>query len=120
PVTLSIYRPSDAMARVIDPDAERLALTFTPQVGEPAGAAVGYPVILGVAPGSPADRAGMQPGDLVQAFNGTELLSFEALRSMTQENLDTEVTLTLLRGDETLDVRLTPRSNPPEGEGSMG
>ena len=25
-----------------------------------------------------------------------------------------------MRGDQTLDVTLTPRSNPPEGEGSMG
>jgi len=120
PVTLRVYRSADPALRVIDPDAERIELTFTPSLGEPTTTAAGYPVILGVAPGSPADEAGMEPGDLVRALNGTELTSFAALRDLTQANLDTEITLTLMRGEEILDVTLTPRSNPPEGEGSMG
>lgn len=120
PVTLEVYRSADPTSRLIDPNAARIELTFTPELGAQTEGATGHPAILGVAPGSPAALAGMQAGDLVIAFNGTELTSFAALRDMTQANLDTEVTLTLLRGTETLDVQLTPRSNPPEGEGSMG
>ena len=120
PVTLRMYRSADPTARVIDPEAERIELTFTPALGEPSTSSSAYPVILGIAPGSPADEAGIEAGDLVRAFNGVELASFAELRDMTQANLDSEVTLTLMRGDETVDVTLTPRSNPPEGEGSMG
>lgn len=120
PTTLTVYRPTDPSVRLIDPSTERLELSFSSPLGERGDVTTGHPVILGIAPDSPADRAGMQPGDLVQTFNGVTLESFEMLRLMTQDNLDTEVTLTLLRGEETLDVQLTPRSNPPEGEGSMG
>lgn len=119
-VTLTVYRAEDPTQRLIVPDVPRTEITFTPSLGEENTTSTGYPVILGVAPNSPASSAGMQAGDVVTAFNGTELTSFEMLRTMTQENLDTEVTLTLLRDGETLDVQLTPRSNPPEGEGSMG
>jgi regulator of sigma E protease len=54
------------------------------------------------------------------AFNGEPLADYETLQQMTAQQLDQPVTLTIWRGGETLDVTLTPRSNPPEGQGAMG
>lgn len=119
-VTLTVRRLEEPNQTLINLDTEPLTITFTPDLPATPPEQKGYPVILGVAPGSPAEEAGIEPGDLVTSFNDTELTSFALLRDMTQENLDREVSLTLLRDGQTLEVTLTPRSNPPEGQGAMG
>jgi regulator of sigma E protease len=77
-------------------------------------------LIMGIAPDSPAENAGLQPGDIVLGFNGESMTSREALQSITRNHLDEAVTLTILRDGETLDLQLTPRSAPPAGQGAMG
>jgi regulator of sigma E protease len=77
-------------------------------------------LIAGTVPGAPGDAAGIQPGDLVEAFNGELLNNTEDFRARTRENVGREITLTLRRGDEVFDVSLTPRTNPPEGQGAIG
>jgi regulator of sigma E protease len=76
--------------------------------------------ILGISDGSPASQAGLQQGDLVTAFDGKPMEGIDPFRERTRGNLGTEITLTVLRGQETLDVKLTPRANPPEGQGAIG
>jgi regulator of sigma E protease len=46
--------------------------------------------------------------------------SREALQTITRQHLDEAVTLTIWRNGETLELELTPRSNPPQGQGAMG
>lgn len=77
-------------------------------------------LIAGTVPGAPGDLAGIQPGDVVEAFNGETLDSTDDFRARTRENVGREITLTLRRGDEVFDVSLTPRTNPPEGQGAIG
>src|SRR5262249_45525084 len=36
-----------------------------------------YPDVISVDPGSPADRAGIKPGDVLVAYNGTDLIGHE-------------------------------------------
>jgi regulator of sigma E protease len=77
-------------------------------------------VITQIAAGSPAEAAGLQPGDLILRFNDIEIDSFEALRDATAANLDTLIELTVLRQEETITVEATPRSDHPEDEGPLG
>ncbi len=110
-VTLSVLRPNEA---------NPLDITFTPDLsGEPETGAP-YPIVLGTAAGSPAESAGLQANDLIVAFNGERLASYEQLQGLTAQHLDEEVTLTVWRAGEEIDLALTPRSQPPEGEGAMG
>ena len=51
--------------------------TVTGPGGQPAG--VG---IAAVAPGGPAAKAGLQPGDVITAINGTATLDTEALAAV--------------------------------------
>ncbi len=76
--------------------------------------------IVGVSPNSPAESAGLQPDDVIVAFNGEPFKSFEDLPSRTQDHLGQTITLTVLRDGKPMDVDLVPRANPPEGEGSIG
>jgi regulator of sigma E protease len=62
----------------------------------------------------------LQPGDLVIAFNGEPVETYERLQTLTREHVEQRVTLTIWRAGEEFDVTLTPRANPPDGQGAMG
>jgi regulator of sigma E protease len=110
PVTLTVRR-----AEVDEPFTLTLRLNLE---GDPEAAP--HPLIGGVADNSPASRAGLQPGDLVIAFNGEPVETYERLQTLTREHVEQRVTLTIWRAGEEFDVTLTPRANPPDGQGAMG
>lgn len=64
---------------------------------------------------SPAQEAGLQPQDLVLAANGQKLHSMATLGQMLKDSGTQPVALTIRRGDQTLDVTVTPRI-PANGE----
>ena len=86
-----------------------------PAIADPENAVVNY-----VAPGSPAEAAGLLAKDLVLWADDTEILDITTLQQHTQEHLGEPVVLTVQRGDELLEVEVVPRTNPPSGEGAMG
>ncbi len=87
--------------------------TANPQVAR-------YAQIAGLVPGAPGDQAGIQPGDIVIAFNGETIQGVDQFRELTRQYAGQQVTLTLQRGDEQINAQLTPRTNPPEGQGAIG
>jgi S1-C subfamily serine protease len=65
--------------------------------------------VVEVVPGSPADRAGIRPEDLILAVNGTPTGRVEDLqRLMVAELIGTPVTVRLLRAGRPLELALTP------------
>lgn len=99
---------------------ELVTLTASQPIGLEAPSVTRYVQIQGVVTGAPADRAGIQPGDLVSDFNGTPITTVDDFRSRTRENLGQNVNLTVHRGEQQLEISLVPRANPPEGQGAMG
>jgi regulator of sigma E protease len=86
---------------------------------------IGMPIpnqvqILEVAPNSPAQQAGLRPGDLIVQVNEVEIDSAQALQDVIRENLDKPVQLVYQRDGQLGEVTLVPRSQPPEGEGAIG
>lgn len=80
-------------------------------------------VIIGeVKPNSPADQAGIKSGDRVVALNDKFLSTSEELVNKTKELAGQEIKLTLSNIDQTVykTLTVTPRENPPDGEGSLG
>ena len=76
-----------------------------------------------VAAGSPAERAGIQVGDVVrmiddkQVTRSSELVTYVRAKARSEA----EVTLQLERnGRPIAPIRATPRAEPPEGEGPLG
>lgn len=99
---------------------EPITLTASPGLAATRRDAATHPLIFAVAPNSPAALAGLEAGDLVTAFNGEPINRFEQLQEQTRANLGREATLTIWRAGESFETALTPRVNPPEGEGAMG
>jgi regulator of sigma E protease len=89
-------------------------------LGAPQVVATDNVMISSVASGSPAEMAGLRVGDIVVSIGDSPVASPEELVALTNQHLGQEVLLTVRRGSDTLEVRLTPRVNPPEGEGAMG
>jgi regulator of sigma E protease len=77
-------------------------------------------LIASIAGGSPAETAGIQPGDLILEVNGQAIDSITRLQSIITDNIDAPVTVVILRGDQTIVVNLKPRANPPAGQGPLG
>ncbi|MFM8320572.1 MAG: M50 family metallopeptidase [Chloroflexota bacterium] len=77
-------------------------------------------LISAIAPGSPAEQAGIQPGDLVLEVAGVQITSVSHMQELIDQNLGRQIALLVQRGEQTLTVELTPRTDPPEGEGPMG
>lgn len=73
-----------------------------------------------VSPDSPAAQAGLRVGDRIIAANGSPVKNFNDLVTATRANLGQPVTYRIERGSQQLDVTLTPRVNPPPGEGAVG
>ncbi|MCA0453011.1 MAG: RIP metalloprotease RseP [Chloroflexi bacterium] len=76
--------------------------------------------IRDISPSSPASEAGIQANDLVIAFNEVTINGVEDFRTKIRENLGKEVLITLERDGSQFDVRLTPRVDPPQGQGAVG
>ena len=81
---------------------------------------VGQLTVADVTPGSPAQSAGILPGDIIAAVEGHSVDNYWDLRYQVSLNLGKPTSLLLYRGDQRLTVILTPRLNPPEGEGATG
>lgn len=77
-------------------------------------------LITDVAPSSPAAEHHLQSGDLIVSVEGTPIDGFDTLQRVVADNAGHPTTLTIERDGVTQTVTLTPRSNPPEGEGSIG
>lgn len=81
-------------------------------------------MIASLASGSPADSAGLEMGDIIrQVKNYDSQLPIDKtgeLINFIENNKGKEITLAIQRGQKIIDVSLTPRSNPPTGEGPIG
>jgi len=70
---------------------------------------------------SPAQEAGIVPGDILLTAGGQELGNVQDYQDVIQENLDEEIVVGVRHADgTTVTVTLVPRRNPPAGQGATG
>jgi len=70
-----------------------------------------------VEPGSPADKAGLKPGDVVVGIGGSANPSWEDLTTKVMTSANTALPVEVERGNERLNLTLTPK---PEGRDQIG
>ena len=77
-------------------------------------------MVVGVNEGSPAEVAGLLPGDILHEIGGQLIDSPDALRDQVEAHIGVEAVVSYSRAGEVLETLLTPRADPPQGEGAMG
>jgi len=76
-----------------------------------------------VAPGSPAEKVGIQIGDIVRSIDGRPITRSSDLVAYVRQRAqnESEVTVQIERnGRPIAPIKATPRADPPEGEGPLG
>ncbi|MFO7631447.1 MAG: RIP metalloprotease RseP [Caldilinea sp.] len=76
--------------------------------------------ITGIAEESPAQLVGLLPGDVVYAVDGIEVSAEVPLNELVSDRLGQEIVLTIMRDGEWMQIAVTPRAEPPPGQGALG
>jgi len=86
---------------------------------------IGMPVtnivnIADIAPTSPAESAGILPGDTIISVADVQIGDMAEVSEVINLNLGEEIPIVVKRGEQLITLELIPRANPPEGEGPLG
>ncbi|MBL8806571.1 MAG: RIP metalloprotease RseP [Rhodospirillales bacterium] len=66
------------------------------------------PQVGAVLPGSAAERAGIEAGDIIASIDGAQIERFEDIQRIVQLNLDRRMKMTVLRAGASVDLDVTP------------
>ncbi len=85
---------------------------LTPELAEKFGVKKGV-LVADVVPDSPADKAGIKPGDVIQEVNGqTVETPFDLKEAVLKTQIGEKITLTLIRGGKKIKVELVTAPKP--------
>jgi regulator of sigma E protease len=76
--------------------------------------------IVSVNPGSPAAAAGWKSGDRILSVDGKNVTGVDQVVSDVNSATGDAVNVVVTRGDQTINSTVTPRTNPPPGQGKIG
>jgi len=80
--------------------------------------------IVSVSENSPAGVAGLKIGDTIKDIkvgsSGIKINKIADFQKVTGDNKGKEIAITIERSGKTFDVNITPRINPPAGQGAVG
>jgi len=120
---LGKVKPGDSVAITVARGGAQQSLTATmPVQPSSTDSIVGYAasraVVDEVAFGTPAERAGMKPDDLIVAINGQPVRSWMQLLDQVRNSNGAAVHFLVRRGGKDLPMDITPEQKPdPDGNG---
>jgi regulator of sigma E protease len=76
--------------------------------------------ILDVVSGLPADKAGVKPNDIILSIDGQRFSDVTGVQNYVKGHTSKELDFLIKRGPPQLDLKVTPNSNPPAGQGPTG
>lgn len=68
------------------------------------------PIINIIEPGSPAETAGLKASDKIISINGIDVANTSDVIQATSSNPEKELTIKVIRDEEEIDIRLTPKA----------
>ncbi|HEY9652773.1 MAG TPA: PDZ domain-containing protein, partial [Coleofasciculaceae cyanobacterium] len=72
-------------------------------------------LIVRVGRGSPADKAGLQPGDVIQSINNQQMTKAEQVQQQVEKSgVGSQLPIRVQRGDQTLEVTVQPAPLPTQ------
>src|SRR5262249_42159782 len=81
---------------------------------------IGQAVINGVEPGSPADRAGIKPGDQIVSFDGKEKPDWQDVQNTVITSPGRTIPILIERNGKRLEFSVTPERKGREEAGDVG
>ena len=78
------------------------------------------PIIGKVVKGSPAQKAGLQPGDIILSINGKGITSWKQVVDLIANSKGKRITITILRKNRKLRITVTPQFNEKFGRYTIG
>lgn len=121
--TVPVTFERDGVVQTID-----VALTTQPHIRQKSGF-LGIepfeffgnePLVDSVRPGSPADKGGIKPGDLVVGLNGQPVKYWTRMTRMIQDNKDKPLKLTVLRDGKEVRLTVIPEFHEESGLYRLG
>lgn len=92
-----------------------LTFIFTQGVPTPSGV-----VITQVVPDSPAAAAGLMQGDRVMMIDGKGITISDEMTKLVRSQAGSEISIEVSRAGTPLSLKVTPRKDPPAGQGPLG
>jgi regulator of sigma E protease len=126
---LTLLQPHRTISVVVERQGERLRVPLTLEatqgrfdvIGEsgmlPPPASKGV-TIAEIERGSPAEAAGLRPGDTIVRINDVEITAFPVLIALVSRSIGKELTLTYVRDGQTRQVTVVPFND--RGRGRIG
>jgi regulator of sigma E protease len=112
-LALSKVGPNSTIKMEIDESGVRRTIEVPVKDVSDPSKVLGYapirPIIDQVAPGTPADRAGLREGDVITAVNGNKIEYWEQFRQATQSSNGQPMTLDLNRQGQAVQLTVTPK-----------
>jgi regulator of sigma E protease len=93
-----LEHPGESLELAVERGGQSIPLRFDP----------GYPIVGSVFEDSPAERAGLKPGDTVVAVDGQKMNSTLAISDYIKQHTGRLVVMTVKRGENQLAVNVTP------------
>jgi regulator of sigma E protease len=117
-LALKQLTPGATVKMEVDEDGTRRAVEFPVKDTSDPNKILGFapirPVIDQVAPGAPADRAGLREGDTILTVNGKKIEYWEQFREATQASNGQPMTLEVNRKGQTVHLTVTPKKDVAE------
>ena len=119
-VTWNVIRSEgDQIPFVVDRNGQQVSVSVTPYIAATSGwrrksvrqvliYPASKPIIDEVEADSPAAKAGLKPGDVIQGFNGQPMYNAIALADYIRQHPKEELKLEVKRGDRRFETALTP------------
>jgi regulator of sigma E protease len=114
-------KPGDSLSAVVERDGTEhpLTLTVTPQAS--SDDLFGYPamkaVLDEVLPGTPADKAGLRPGDVVASIDGQPVVTWPQFVDAVHNSEGREIRFDVIRDGREMPLAVTPaRTMDPDGK----
>jgi regulator of sigma E protease len=111
PVHLDLLRGSQVIPTTVTPEKNA-----EEQATDPGWVPDEQNVVSSLEPGMPAIQAGIKPGDVISAVNGTPIHATKAMIDLLQQTKDKPVELTVLRQGQEQKIRVTPVLRNDNGE----
>jgi regulator of sigma E protease len=102
-VTLLVDRAGESLTVQVVPDAEGKY-----EIGDLGILPTTHPRVRSVVPGDPADKAGIEAGDVVVSVNGQTISFARQLSEVIGGHAEEEIVVRIERNGEPLEFRLTP------------